>query len=253
MINAAIHIRKMIRVVPKTRPAGIRVKPTVAISLQARQGPDWDSIQVIPKIVALEKHRYFPLAMKSLWKASIVSDVFLHERAAQRMDKFVFVENEGLLKKGGGKTTSIGGFMLGRAIFDEMKQSYQVTIERFLDIESDNSNARQIEFGIRAWSKLGDAMDIYKDEGIELVGWFQTRPGAGSFLSPSDINMHLTQFRKPYQFVVELDGLQSREMGHHHFSIFTYDSNNVRNLSSAKTGPSFRWNEVQKWLYLPRI
>ena len=105
---------------------------------------------------------------------------------------------------------------------------------------------------MRAWAKLGDALDTYKDEGLELIGWFHTHPGHGLFLSPPDKNIHFTQFNKPYHIAMELDSVKREDNARHHFTIFTYGSDQGLNNADNKIGNWFEWDDVQHWLYMSR-
>lgn len=212
----------------------------------------WEQVAYIPEIVQRNPALYFPCALvNSHWKDTTISDAFIHERFAMRLNDFVFDDKRQLSLFRDQEIPEIGGFILGKVDKNEHqgKIRYQVILERFVDIEPETNNQYQIEFGPAAWSELVRSMDdVYKDQEYLLLGWFHTHPGHGLFLSQPDLNIHLTYFKEKYHIALELDSVMNERNPNFEFGIFTWKNNQTMNNAKDHLGSWFNWNEVRTWL-----
>jgi len=176
-----------------------------------------------------------------LWQESTISTLFIHPKCVEQIDDFVF-KNANIHLLPSGSMPEIGGFLLGKYV--ENEGQYQLTLEEFIDIESEDNNVYQISFGAKAWSKLEKKMEQGKDESYKLIGWFHTHPGHGLFLSRPDLNIHQNFFNRPFQFAMEIDNVQSERNPTYDVGFFTQQpSGEINNVKKLKNG-WFQWSTL---------
>ncbi|MBK9013916.1 MAG: hypothetical protein IPM82_07430 [Saprospiraceae bacterium] len=237
----------------KTKDAASGIKETSSLPAPKREvtasssaESRWSKIQYPPTFIH-DAEKYFPIPLSDWWRESQVSDIFIHDACAARIDEFVFNDNNLLLNMRNAEIPEIGGFLLGKAEKNQHTGKYQVSLERFVNIESEDFGVYQISFGSKAWSKLEKQTGYYEDEGYKLMGWFHTHPGHGLFLSRPDQNIHQTWFKEPYHIAMELDSLQSDNNPHFQTGFFTWKNQGVLNNAEGKKTDWLRWTDVRRW------
>lgn len=203
---------------------------------------------VYPPINKAQLKNYYLIELNDLWNDTIVANVYMHKRFALRLHNFIFDENE-KKQSANEEIPEIGGFLLGHRVQNPDTKEYDLYLELFIDIEPENNGVYQIEFGEKAWTKLDNNLDTYRDIGYTMLGWFHTHPGHGLFLSGPDTSIHQTHFTKPYHIALELDSVQRENNPNYYFSIFSrnMDGKSLNN-SEKRTGQWFEWNTVKQWL-----
>lgn len=187
---------------------------------------------------------YRRVVLKDLWDKSLVSNIYLHERVAYRIEQFVFNENKEMHELRGRIVPEIGGWLLGRYRYVEAKGCYLVSFEHFINIQRKDNSDTRFTFDANAWQVLEKAKDVYKDEGLETVGWFHTHPGWGVFLSAEDINTHETYFTEPYHVAMELESINSPyEVG-----FFTRYKDSGRLMLNNRAPDYYKWEDFRNWL-----
>ena len=144
----------------------------------------------------------------------------------------------------------IGGFLLGNKYYNPHTKRFQVSLEKFVDVEPEDNGVYQIEFGDKAYQYLERRKDFYKNEGIELdlVGWFHTHPGHGLFLSRPDQNIQKNWFKQGYQVAMELDSVKREKNPNYDFGFFTWAQGQEINNVENQKGPWPEWESVREWL-----
>jgi len=185
---------------------------------------------------------YLPIMVSELWSDSRVSKILINDNCLEAIDDFVFKRmQEHRLPSG--EVPEVGGFLLGS--YSENNGKYLVSLQKFIDIESEESGVYQISFGAKAWSKLENEMADFENSTYGLVGWFHTHPGHGLFLSPPDLNIHKNFFRKPFQIAMEIDSVLSTRNQKYDVAFFTQkksgEINNFKDLENSW----FQWEDLK--------
>jgi proteasome lid subunit RPN8/RPN11 len=155
----------------------------------------------------IEANNYVELGIDRLWMDTIISHIYLSEGCIIALDKMLKEENVNRRSvEMDGLIPEIGGFLLGKYMFSEASNQYQITLEQFVPIAPEKHDVYQIEFSTDSIVKeLGGAQDKFPT--LTLMGWFHTHPGHGLFLSKPDLNIHEGFFHEKYQVAMEIDSL----------------------------------------------
>ncbi|MEY4904561.1 MAG: hypothetical protein RLZZ292_2376, partial [Bacteroidota bacterium] len=147
----------------------------------------------------IESNNYVELGIDRLWMDTIISHIYLSEGCIIALDKMLKEENVNRRSvEMDGLIPEIGGFLLGKYMFSEASNQYQITLEQFVPIAPEKHDVYQIEFSTDSIVKeLGGAQDKFPT--LTLMGWFHTHPGHGLFLSKPDLNIHEGFFHEKYQ------------------------------------------------------
>ncbi|MEZ4883384.1 MAG: hypothetical protein R3E32_01515 [Chitinophagales bacterium] len=184
---------------------------------------------------------YYQMDLKTLWKDTAVSEVYIELNCASKID--YFVENEGFSKDNEtGVIPEIGGFLLGYYELIPNMDTYRVSLEKFVPVTPERNGLYQIKFGTKAWQEYDMATQRYAD--LNLIGWFHTHPGHGLFLSTPDISIHEGFFKEPYQFAMEQDP-NTEEID---TAFFTRKQNGSLNNTTSELDQNwFKWTDFQRW------
>ncbi|MEL6671106.1 MAG: hypothetical protein AAFR61_02910 [Bacteroidota bacterium] len=188
---------------------------------------------------------YRELNLGDLWTSSQIEKVFIHRDCLSALDTFIHEENVTPFNElAGAEIPEIGGFLLGRHQVNA-NQTYWVSLDRFVPIQSNHQGVYQIEFGTKAWLELDEVKDRYPN--LQTIGWFHTHPGHGLFLSKPDLKIQEGFFRKPYQLALEIDTLtEARGLD---TAIFTWkEEGSINNSLDRHSEKWFSWHEIVKGL-----
>jgi proteasome lid subunit RPN8/RPN11 len=186
---------------------------------------------------------YLRVDTQEVWKKSLVSQIYLHRRFIYRIDEFVF-ENKAIQEQQREQVPEIGGWILGRKVLDSASDRYWVSFERFISIERPRNSTTQLAFDYAAWRSLEDGREMYKDQELELVGWFHTHPGWGVFLSHEDVNSQESFFKERYHIAMEMESLNEP----HEVGFFTWYREPDRLMLNNRAEQYHRWTDFQDWL-----
>lgn len=188
--------------------------------------PAFDQLRVQPDYVQVD--------LTTQWGQTLVDTVFLFKDCIDALDRFITDHNVRPFNEGEGtEIPEIGGFLLGRHQAGATR--HQVSLEKFVPIESSDQGVYKIEFGTQAWVALDNIRDQYPD--LTTIGWFHTHPGHGLFLSKPDLNIQGGFFRKPFQLAMEIDTLTGNVGLDTAF--FTWQEEGKMNNSTDRKAP--RW------------
>lgn len=187
---------------------------------------------------------YRRFVMSEIWPNTTVSDVYMRDTVAFRINEYVFTENKALSEHKGEKQVEIGGWLLGKAWQHPGTQEYSVSFERFVQLQRAQSSDTMLEFKTHAWRLLDRAFDLYREDQLELVGWFHTHPGWGVFLSETDINTHTTFFQKPYHIALELESKKHP----HELGFFTWRQEGEEYALNTEASSYHHWVDIRQWL-----
>ena len=190
------------------------------------------------------KDEYRNLKLDELWEKTCVSNIYMREIFAYRINEFVFHENKLLLEAKGKEIPEIGGWIMGKVVQNQETGKYLVSFERFIKIQRHQHTTTQLTFDAYAWKELERAKDMYRNEDLEVVGWFHTHPGWGVFLSGKDINSHETFFAEPYHVAMELESVRPT----HEVGFFTRWKSKGRMELNKESQNYYQWLDFQKWL-----
>lgn len=185
---------------------------------------------------------YLPLSTSELWSDSKILQVFVSTKCLETIDNFVFKKMQ-QHRLPTGEVPEVGGFLLGN--YTEENGKYLVSLQKFIDIESEQSGVYQISFGAKAWSKLEKEMESFESSTYGLMGWFHTHPGHGLFLSPPDLNIHKNFFRKPFQLAMEIDSVVRPQNPKYDVAFFTQKMNGEMNNVNDLEADWFQWEEIK--------
>lgn len=189
-----------------------------------------------------KEEKYYELSMNTLWEDSSIDTVFINERCLRQINEFVFTKAD-IHRLPNGEMPEIGGFIIGK--FLKENEYYNITLDRFIDIESEDNGVYQISFGAKAWSKLESEMENYDTEIYELIGWFHTHPGHGLFLSLPDQNIHNNFFRYPFQIAMEIDNVKKNSDNTYDLGIFSIKTNGELNNVDNLKNRWFQWKDLE--------
>ncbi|MFK7946530.1 MAG: hypothetical protein AB8G11_02985, partial [Saprospiraceae bacterium] len=198
------------------------------------------------------KSKYDELDLTHIWTDTNVESVKINKTFALKLNEFVFDTNRNIIAVGNGEIPEIGGYLLGYATQNKATGLYQLSVERFVDIEPENNNVYQIKFGGKAEQRLSYFLDAFAEKNYNVIGWFHTHPGHGLFLSNPDRELHNGLFKKPYQVAMELDSVQRKDKkGNiisnegYDFTFFTRKSNGtLNNKKDNKQNSWFKWENL---------
>ena len=190
-----------------TLPASTENLPALPAPKLYKLGPQDTAIYESGFFLGTESE-YRKINMNDIWRHSLVSTIYIREIFAYRVEQFVFRENKALQEERGDKIPEIGGWILGRKKLDSDTGKYTLSFERFIQMHAPkDKTTTQLVFGHSAWQDLNRALDTYKDEELEQLGWFHTHPSWGVFLSGEDVNTHETNFKEDFQIAMELESV----------------------------------------------
>ena len=179
------------------------------------------------------------LNMDQLWSDSTISTIFLGPDFQRELTDFFAAYRQRMGLTSPQIAVEIGGFLLGRYARDDKNKKYQVLIESFVPISSENEHSLHLEFNTRSLSsELGDAQDLYPD--LVVVGWFHTHPGHGLFLSKPDLAIQRGFFDEDFQFAMEIDSLSDD----YDLGFFTHKKNGDINNMAPKN-EWFSWYQIE--------
>lgn len=181
---------------------------------------------------ALQKQDYLSINLADLWASTKVQIVYIKPE--------IVLDIQRQINQPGNENIEIGGFLMGNAYMHD-QQTYDLTIDRYIDIEGEGQSEFQIGFGTDAWSKLESTME-HADK--LLLGWFHTHPGHGVFLSRPDRNISSNFFNKPYHVAMEIDPLLRKENPRLDTAFFTQQLNGTLNNNGDVKGQWFSWTEL---------
>ncbi len=239
--------RKKNIVISKRKPVGSGIQspitlPKVATYPRLKKVED---MNFPPGFLLGKPDEYKRVELSDLWEKTFVSDIYIKEIFAYRINQFVFSENKEMLDSRGEKIPEIGGWIMGKYFKDNLRDKYVVSFERFIQIHTPlDKSTTQLTFGHNAWHDLEKAKDIYKDEELELVGWFHTHPGWGVFLSGEDINTHETYFTEPFHIAMELESVDEP----HDVGFFSRRKGQGRLELNNRAKSYYRWSDFKQWL-----
>ena len=151
---------------------------------------------------------YHPVALTRCWADTAVNRLFFKKQSIKDIGRMVHEKNPYTIGASKNKKLpEIGGFLLGN-VYPDKKDTYQISIEHFVEITPDSNNNVTLKFGDKAWDELHNAQQEHK--GMKVVGWFHTHPGHGLFLSQMDINEHFELFQERYQVALEIEPTTQR-------------------------------------------
>ena len=251
--QATENIRKSIKVSKKTSPT---ITPSPSVSAKSKESnilpvtayPKLKQVDINPIVNELlmgkpQEYRKLSL-LGDLWAQSFVSELYIRELVAYRIEQFVFQENKAFLSGKGETIPEIGGWLMGKHKYDEANDKYMVSFERFIQIQRRDSTDTKLIFDANAWQVLERAKDAYAEENLEVVGWFHTHPGWGVFLSHEDINTHETYFTEPYHIAMEMETVKEP----HDVGFFTRWKGKGKLVLNNRATTYYRWEDFRKWL-----
>lgn len=189
--------------------------------------------------------KYFEFSMNLLWEDASIDTVFFNEQCIKAINDFVFLKAS-THRLPDGAMPEIGGFLIGK--FIKENDLYNITLDRFVDIESEDYGVYQISFGPKAWSKLESEMDKFDPEIYELIGWFHTHPGHGLFLSLPDQNIHNNFFKFPFQIAMEIDNVKKNSSGSYDLGMFCVKKNGILNNAEDLIDNWIAWRALEEKL-----
>ena len=237
--------RKSIKITKKTFPKEQKQKIIVRPSSFYPKIMPVESNPLVRKLLIGRPEEYRKLSLQGdLWENSFVSDLYIREIVAYRLEQYVFQEHIALNSSRGENIPEIGGWLLGKHIYDELNDKYLVSFERFIQINRLNSNSTQLVLDAYAWQVLERAKDIYLDEELEVAGWVHTHPGWGVFMSQDDINTHETFFTEPYHISMVLECLKAP----YDVGFFTKWKAKGKLVLNNRAQAYYRWEDFRKWM-----
>ncbi len=100
------------------------------------------------------------------------------------------------------------GFLLGRAGFDAESQTWHLTIEDTMPIQTTQARHNSFQF---TWRAVAEVREIREASGLALLGWYHTHPGHEICLSKSDIEKtHRVLFGESFQVALVYDPVRNR-------------------------------------------
>lgn len=237
--TATPNIRPIVVSSETTQKIDIPVRKK-SIKIQKKQPEKGLSSDFLPY---RQNRDYYAFNMRDTWEDSIVETVYMKHDCIQLLNQFLVSKNTAMIPEKEGDIPEIGGMLLGLYKLDEKRGLYDVSIEKFVPIESRRDSVYELEFSIESLAvELSKIQDENKH--LKLVGWFHTHPGHKLFLSKSDLRIQNGFFRAPYQFAMEIDSLTKRlDTG---FFTWKRDKiiNNITNLAQVKRW--FSWKEIRE-------
>ena len=222
-----------LEVVP-AKPAKPRIKIT-------RRDTTWNqktSLPLFNKILVDHKNVAFDTNL--LWPDTIINKIYLKAEFCQSLHSYLLSFAPGKNRRIDKIDTEVGGFLLGKYTQVSETDTFQVIVETFVSINSEQAHHLHLAFDTHSLSvKLGEAQDRHPDQVV--VGWFHTHPGHGLFLSKLDLAIHKGFFNEPFQFAMEIDSLSpSLDLG-----FFTHKKNGEINHTKHEGG-WFSWRKIEK-------
>lgn len=98
-----------------------------------------------------------------------------------------------------------GGILIGKPYL--INKQIVGFVELIIPAETTRSNYTYLEMGTETWIKMLDIYDqLYKDNGLLVIGWFHTHPNNLSvFMSSTDMGTQRTFFNQQWHFSIVLN------------------------------------------------
>lgn len=158
--------------------------------------------------------KYVCINLAAYWEDSTVNQVYISESIVTHLtETYIQLKNNSI-----DHDVEHGAFLLGN--YQLYNNSFNITIDHFIQINAKEQSISNIEFGPKSWSELDEALDKFPQS--KIVGWFHTHPGHGIFLSDQDVNVSYTFFNKPYQIALLLDNHFSMRKKQLELGIFSF-------------------------------
>jgi len=188
----------------------------------------------------IKQVKHYSFDVSELWPDTTLKKIHLTENLYQTVniffDQHIQKNPEQLLDK------EVGGFLLGRFTRKSPSEPYEVSVDNFVSIGSEEDHHLHLKFSSKEiTNRLGDAQDEFPE--LVVVGWFHTHPGHGLFLSKADLTIQRGFFNEDFQFAMEIDSLSlEQDLG-----FFTHKSNG--DINNAPPSSSwFSWSKLKSEL-----
>ena len=198
--------------------------------------PEW-----IQKV--LDSDDYVRFDLETIWTDTSVSEIYISKNCTEALTQFIADQNlKSFSEENSEGIPEIGGFILGRYAYNEVRNAYILALEKFAPVQAEQQGVYSVEFGV-AWAgnQLADVQDQYQE--LETIAWFHTHPGHGLFLSLADLNIHQGFFQKRYHVAMEIDPLSPGQDTAFFTRTKKGDVNNSRDMIVGAGW--FKWDELQ--------